>query len=111
MEDFFVREFQDAREEMFLFTLHLEATMMKVSNPIMFGHRVKAYFSDERVLMGANDNHVENHAVLEFICWCSGARILSVVSGLSSGCRPRWPGALGMGISPATVSPRPLGAL
>ena len=108
---------QDAKEKDFLFSLHQKATMMKVSDPIMLG-RVKAYFKDvfesqglRPFVMEANDNHVENHAVLEFINWCSGARILRVVSGLSPGCRPRWPGALGMGISPATVSLRPLGAL
>ena len=29
-----------------LFSLHLKATMMKVSDPIIFGHAVRAYFAD-----------------------------------------------------------------
>ena len=43
---FFAREIDAAREEGVLFSVHLKATMMKVSDPIMFGHCVKAYYSD-----------------------------------------------------------------
>jgi isocitrate dehydrogenase len=35
-----------AKAEDVLFSVHLKATMMKVSDPIIFGHAVKAYFSD-----------------------------------------------------------------
>ncbi len=35
-----------AKEEGILFSLHLKATMMKVSDPILFGHAVKVYFRD-----------------------------------------------------------------
>jgi isocitrate dehydrogenase len=35
-----------ARREQVLFSLHLKATMMKVSDPIIFGHGVRAYFKD-----------------------------------------------------------------
>lgn len=35
-----------AREEGILFSLHLKATMMKVSDPIIFGHCVRVYFRD-----------------------------------------------------------------
>ncbi len=35
-----------ARERDVLFSVHLKATMMKVSDPIIFGHVVKAYFAD-----------------------------------------------------------------
>ncbi|MCP4014292.1 MAG: NADP-dependent isocitrate dehydrogenase [Phycisphaeraceae bacterium] len=34
----------DARERGVLFSLHMKATMMKVSDPIIFGHAVRAYF-------------------------------------------------------------------
>ena len=37
---------QRAKEEGVLFSAHLKATMMKVSDPIIFGHVVRAYFSD-----------------------------------------------------------------
>ncbi|GAA4269682.1 NADP-dependent isocitrate dehydrogenase [Hyunsoonleella aestuarii] len=36
----------DAREKDVLFSLHMKGTMMKVSDPIIFGHAVKAFFKD-----------------------------------------------------------------
>ena len=39
------REIADARERGVLFSVHLKATMMKVSDPIIFGHFVSAYFA------------------------------------------------------------------
>ncbi|MCB9879988.1 MAG: NADP-dependent isocitrate dehydrogenase, partial [Planctomycetes bacterium] len=36
----------DARAKGVLFSLHMKATMMKVSDPIIFGHAVKVYFKD-----------------------------------------------------------------
>ena len=43
---FLEREVADAREKGVLFSIHLKATMMKVSDPIIFGHAVRAYFAD-----------------------------------------------------------------
>ncbi|MDQ7003324.1 MAG: NADP-dependent isocitrate dehydrogenase, partial [Ghiorsea sp.] len=37
---------QDAKAQGVLLSLHLKATMMKVSDPIMFGHAVEVYFKD-----------------------------------------------------------------
>ncbi|MCB9661130.1 MAG: NADP-dependent isocitrate dehydrogenase [Polyangiales bacterium] len=37
---------EDARATGVLFSLHMKATMMKVSDPIIFGHAVRAYFKD-----------------------------------------------------------------
>ncbi len=43
----FLREqVKDARARGVLFSLHLKATMMKVSDPIIFGHAVRVFFSD-----------------------------------------------------------------
>ncbi len=36
----------DAKEKGVLFSLHMKATMMKVSDPIIFGHAVKVFFAD-----------------------------------------------------------------
>ncbi|MFU8780619.1 MAG: NADP-dependent isocitrate dehydrogenase [Kiritimatiellia bacterium] len=44
--DFLREQMQVAKEEGVLFSLHLKATMMKVSDPILFGHAVKVYFRD-----------------------------------------------------------------
>ncbi len=43
---FYAAQIDDAREKDVLLSLHLKATMMKVSDPIMFGHAVSVYFKD-----------------------------------------------------------------
>jgi len=43
---FLADQVADAREQGILFSLHMKATMMKVSDPIIFGHGVRAYFAD-----------------------------------------------------------------
>ena len=44
--EFYEREFEDCRQAGILFSLHVKATMMKVSHPIIFGHCVKIYYKD-----------------------------------------------------------------
>jgi isocitrate dehydrogenase len=41
---FFSEQIEDAEEKGVLFSVHLKATMMRVSDPIIFGHAVRAYF-------------------------------------------------------------------
>ncbi|MDU0354924.1 NADP-dependent isocitrate dehydrogenase [Paraglaciecola aquimarina] len=43
---FFEKEIADAKQSGVLFSLHMKATMMKVSDPIIFGHCVKVFFKD-----------------------------------------------------------------
>lgn len=43
---FFEKEMTAAKEDNIMLSLHLKATMMKVSDPIMFGHAVTVYFKD-----------------------------------------------------------------
>ncbi len=43
---FLTEQVADARKQGVLFSLHLKATMMKVSDPIMFGHAVRVFFAD-----------------------------------------------------------------
>jgi len=42
---FFHNQFKDAKEKGVLLSLHMKATMMKVSDPIIFGHAVKVFFA------------------------------------------------------------------
>ncbi|MDS2173775.1 NADP-dependent isocitrate dehydrogenase [Nesterenkonia sp. CL21] len=44
LDEFLAAQVARAKEEDVLFSAHLKATMMKVSDPIIFGHIVKAYF-------------------------------------------------------------------
>ncbi|TDI68001.1 MAG: NADP-dependent isocitrate dehydrogenase [Bacteroidetes bacterium] len=43
---FLSEQIKDAKDKGVLFSLHLKATMMKVSDPIIFGHAVKVFFSE-----------------------------------------------------------------
>ncbi|MFT5923811.1 MAG: isocitrate dehydrogenase [Paraglaciecola sp.] len=44
--EFFEEQIEDARQTGVLFSLHVKATMMKVSHPIVFGHCVKVFYKD-----------------------------------------------------------------
>ncbi len=61
---FFDEQVKDAKRQEVLYSLHLKATMMKVSDPIIFGHGVRTYFSNlfsnhepEINELGANPNN------------------------------------------------------
>ena len=44
--EFFEEQMEDAKQTGVLFSLHVKATMMKVSHPIVFGHAVKIFYKD-----------------------------------------------------------------
>ncbi|MFL5255166.1 MAG: NADP-dependent isocitrate dehydrogenase [Rhodopila sp.] len=44
--DFYEREIEDARKSGVMFSLHVKATMMKVSHPIVFGHCVRIFYRE-----------------------------------------------------------------
>ncbi|MGE2835826.1 NADP-dependent isocitrate dehydrogenase [Mycobacterium sp. SMC-4] len=44
--EFYEQQMQDAYETGVMFSLHVKATMMKVSHPIVFGHAVKVFYKD-----------------------------------------------------------------
>ncbi|MDY5588653.1 MAG: NADP-dependent isocitrate dehydrogenase [Arcanobacterium sp.] len=46
LDEFLAQQVQAARDEGLLLSAHLKATMMKVSDPIIFGHVVRAFFAD-----------------------------------------------------------------
>ena len=64
LRTFLDREIAEARSSGILLSLHMKATMMKVSDPIIFGHAVRSYFADvfdefgsELAAAGANPNN------------------------------------------------------
>src|SRR3954447_6948195 len=64
LDAFLAEQIEDAAEQGVLFSLHLKATMMKVSDPIIFGHAVRAFFADvfeeqgdALAKVGASPNH------------------------------------------------------
>lgn len=46
LRKFYAEQIEEAKKDNVLLSLHLKATMMKVSDPIMFGHAVSVYFKD-----------------------------------------------------------------
>ena len=46
LKSFFAEAMDDARSQDILLSLHMKATMMKVSDPIIFGHAVDVYYAD-----------------------------------------------------------------
>ena len=46
LREFLAEQVTDAKQRGVLFSLHLKATMMKVSDPIIFGHAVEVFFGD-----------------------------------------------------------------
>ena len=46
LQAFLLQAVEDAKNEGVLFSVHLKATMMKVSDPIIFGHAVKVYYKE-----------------------------------------------------------------
>jgi isocitrate dehydrogenase len=64
LQEFIHAQIADAKTKGVLFSVHLKATMMKVSDPIIFGHFVKAFFkpvfkkySDTLAELGVNPNN------------------------------------------------------
>ncbi len=71
---FLAEQRDDAKAQGVLFSLHLKATMMKVSDPIIFGHAVRTYFADVFAKHGqtladlgvsANDGMASLHTAIE----------------------------------------------
>ena len=64
LERFIAEQIEDAKASDVLFSLHMKATMMKVSDPIIFGHAVRVFFkdvyekhADTLAELGVNPNH------------------------------------------------------
>jgi isocitrate dehydrogenase len=90
LDAFLVEEIARTKAEGVLFSIHLKATMMKVSDPIIFGHAVKVFlapvfeeFGDEMTALGVNPNSglgdllakvKDNAKIMEAIDACMAAR-------------------------------------
>ena len=46
LREFYAKTIEEAKEKDLIWSLHLKATMMKISDPIMFGHAVQVFFKD-----------------------------------------------------------------
>lgn len=64
LDEFYAKQIEICKKENLLLSLHLKATMMKVSDPVIFGHCVRVYFKDlfaefkdEFKALGVNENN------------------------------------------------------
>jgi len=58
LKDFVAREIEDAKANNVLFSVHMKATMMKVSDPIIFGAIVEVFYKDVFAKYGAKFNEL-----------------------------------------------------
>ncbi|RDU62538.1 MULTISPECIES: NADP-dependent isocitrate dehydrogenase [Helicobacter] len=64
LDEFYAKQIEMCKNENILLSLHLKATMMKVSDPVIFGHAVQVYFKElfdsfgeELTQLGVNPNN------------------------------------------------------
>jgi isocitrate dehydrogenase len=88
--EFLAEQIDDAKQQGVLFSLHLKATMMKISDPIIFGHAVRVFFADvfakhgaELEAAGANPNNGWGN-VLETIASLPDDRIAEIEADIAA---------------------------
>lgn len=64
LRSFYEEAIAEAKEKNILWSIHLKATMMKVSDPIMFGHAVEVFFKDVFAKYGAEFKEIGVNANL-----------------------------------------------
>jgi isocitrate dehydrogenase len=64
LRSFLAESIAEAKEKNILWSIHLKATMMKVSDPIMFGHAVEVFFKDVFAKYGAEFKEIGVNANL-----------------------------------------------
>lgn len=90
LQAFYEVEMAKAKEEEVLFSLHLKATMMKKSDPILFGHCVKVFYKDaftkhaaKLAEIGVNPNNGVG-SVLETIAAKAGADAEAILADFTA---------------------------
>jgi isocitrate dehydrogenase len=97
LKDFFARTIEEAKGEDTLLSLHMKATMMKVSDPIIFGHAVKAFYADvfeefsaefEKIEVNPNNGIGDLYAKMDLLGADTKAKVLAAIEKNYSS-RPR----------------------
>lgn len=105
---FYEREIENAKAEDVLLSLHLKATMMKVSDPIMFGHAVKVFFKpvfDKHAALFAelgvdvNNGFGDVYAKIATLPADSRAEVEADIAAVYA-ARPHWPWLILTKVSP-----------
>ena len=90
LSDFLEAEIEKTKEEGIMFSLHMKATMMKVSDPIIFGHAVRAWlapifdkYSDALAAAGVNVNSGMGDVLARIAEMPNGAQIQKEIDALT----------------------------
>ncbi len=95
LRSFLAEQMADARDQGVLFSLHLKATMMKVSDPIMFGHAVEVFFADvfagygDVIAAAGGDANDGWASVLDAIATLPAAQREAIEAEIARGLRAR----------------------
>ena len=88
LDAFLAETIETARADDVLYSVHLKATMMKVSDPIIFGHVVEAFFPE---VFSTYGEQLAAAGLLTVPGAVAAALIApSTVAGLAPGCRERY---------------------
>ena len=95
LDAFFAEQIEATRQAGVLFSIHLKATMMKVSDPIIFGHAVKVFlqpvfdaFGEKLAAAGVNPNSGLGALLDQVKDMPEGEEILAAIEGVMAGRPP-----------------------
>ena len=71
LSEFFDTQSDVAKEQGILFSLHMKATMMKVSNLVLLGHCVKAHSMTWTLKSSHQRRQQESHVSVPVVVWTS----------------------------------------
>ena len=111
--EFYEEQIEDAYKTGVMFSLHVKATMMKVSHPIVFGHAVKIFYKDafakHQKLFDELGVNVNNGMVISTTrsrrCPHRNATRSSRTSTTATSTAPSWPWWIRPGESPTSIRP------
>ena len=111
--EFYEQQLEDCRRAGILFSLHVKATMMKVSHPIVFGHCVKIYYKEafekhgklfDELGINVNNGMVDLYEKIKTLPESKHEEIIRDLHACQSTAR-RWPWSIRPRASPTSTRP------
>ena len=112
--EFYEEQMEDAYETGVMFSLHVKATMMKVSHPIVFGHAVKIFYKDafakhqelfDELGVNVNNGLVRSLQQDRVAAREHNATRSSKTCTPATSIAPSWPWSIRPGASPTSIRP------
>ena len=111
--EFYEEQMEDAYKTGVMFSLHVKATMMKVSHPIVFGHAVKIFYKDgfakhqelfDELGVNVNNGLVDLYNKIESLPASQHDEIIRDLHACHEP-RPSWPWSIRPRASPTSIRP------